>query len=134
MSEIKIEFFEDLSGLEINCPHIDAFTPDGQKAYFRVIKENPATSDCFLPTPLKDGRPKPDDCILKSVSIFDNYDGLLNGYFRTPAHKKKLRNIAVLTLTSRCGLLKQTFAASHYSWWRSMEFQPENVSVTEVEK
>lgn len=134
MSEITIEFFEDLTGLGVACPHIDSFLPDGQKVYFRVIKENPATSDCFLPTPLKEGIPKPDECIAKSVSIFDNLERLVNGYFRTPAHKKKTRNIAVLTLTSKCGLLKQTFAESHYSWWRSKEFQPEGVAVTEVEK
>jgi hypothetical protein len=128
-----MEYFEDLAALKIICPHEDAFSPDGKQQYFRVIKENISTSDGFLPTEIKDNKLRPDECICKSVSIYDNLEALKNGYFRNPARKKKPRNIAVLTLTEKCGLLKQTFAAGHHSWWRSKEFNPATATVTTIE-
>lgn len=128
-----MEYFEDLSSLEITCPHEDAFTPDGKQQYFRVIKGENANSDNFLPTRIKEGKYTPDECICKSVSVFDSVETLKNGFIRTPAHKKKPRNVAVLVLTDKCGLLKQTFASGHHSWWRSKEFKPEEATVTRIE-
>lgn len=127
-----MEYFENLAELEITCPHEDAFTPDGIQQYFRVIKNDPPTSDCFLPTKIRDKKSKPDDCICKAVSIFDNLEALKNGYFKIPAHKNKQVKIAVLTLTDKCGLVKQTFSISHHSWWRSRDFDPESVSILEA--
>lgn len=128
-----MDYFEDLFATGITCPHKDAFVPDGKQSYFRVLKHNPATSESFLPTKIKDdSKIKPDACIAKSVSLSDSLEGLLNAYFRTPAHRKK-RLIGVLTLTPTDGLLKQTFAAGHHSWWRSRAFAPERVIVQAVE-
>lgn len=127
-----MEYFEDLTALKIVCPHIDAFSPDGQKQYFRVIKGDEPTSECFLPTPPKPGKPQPDDCVCKSVSVFDDLEILKNAYFRIPAFKKKSENVAVLTLTEECGLLKQTFSPSHHSWWRSKKFNPKSAGVTKI--
>lgn len=129
-----MEYFEDLENLEIVCPHKDAFAPDGNRQYFRVIKGDSADSDSFLPTPLKKGRPRPDECICKSVSVFDDLEALKNGYFRIPAFKNKPANVAVLTLTAGCGLLKQTFAAGHHSWWRSKDFDPASGEVKRIEQ
>ena len=48
MAHITTTYFEDLNATGITCPPTDAFKPDGKKEYFRVVKHNPATSDCFI--------------------------------------------------------------------------------------
>jgi hypothetical protein len=133
MDSMNIEYFEDLVVTGITCPPTDAFSPNGELEYYRVLKNNPPVSDNFLPTILKEGKPKPDACISKAVSIYDNLQGLINGYFRTPAGKKKKSLIGELKLKPEDGMLKQTFAAGHHSWWRSKEFDPASVTVREVE-
>ena len=130
MASASITYFEDLASTDITCPHEDAFMPNGKHEYFRVLKQNPPTSDSFLPTKLnEDIKAKPDACIAKSVSIYDNLEGLINGYYKTPAHKKKKRLIGVLLLTPIDGMLKKTFANGHHSWWRSKAFQPQTVTI-----
>lgn len=134
MAELSIKYFEDLATTGITCPPEDAFIPDGKQKYFHVLKHNPATSNCFLPTKIKeDSRIKPDACIAKSVSLSNSLEGLINAYYKTPAYKKKQRLIGVLRLTHKDGLLKQTFATGHYSWWRSKAFEPESVNIEMVE-
>jgi len=129
----ELIYFEELASLGIPCPHIDAFVPDGIQEYYRVIKKNIPPSDNFLPTHIKDSKPKPDACIQKSVSLFDNQEGLISAFFKTPAHKKKARIIGILILSKKDGMLKQTFASGHHSWWRSKEFNPDSVKIVEVE-
>lgn len=128
----ELDYFEDLESTGVTCPHNDAFTPDGEQEYFRVLKHLPVSSEHFLPTPVKEGQIV-DSCIQKSVSLFDNMDGLINAFFKTPAHKKKQKVIGLVKLTPNDGMLKQTFAAGHHSWWRSKEFNPENVTLINVE-
>lgn len=132
MAEIVIEYFEDLSNCGCTCPHEDAICPDGSKKYYRAVKFKPATSESFLPTEIKDGQVPPDKCIIKSVSIFDNIESLKNGYFRTPAFKKRQRLAAELPLTEKDGVLKKTFSPGHHSWWRSKTFDPSIVYIIEV--
>jgi hypothetical protein len=121
-----------LKSTGVTCPHIDAFVPDGKQEYFRVLKHLPVSSDNFLPTPVKEGQIV-DSCIQKSVSLFDNMDGLINAFFKIPAHKKKQKVIGVLKLTSNDGLLKQTFAAGHHSWWRTKSFNSDAVTLRYIE-
>lgn len=129
----ELTYFENLQETGITCPHEDAFSPKGNVVYYRVLKHNPPTSDDFLPTNMREGKHKPDACIQKAVSVSDSLEGLLNGYFKTPAHKKKNRVIGMITLKTEDGKLKQTFAVGHHSWWRSQAFNPVTVSVQEVE-
>lgn len=125
-------YFEDLINCGV-CPHVDATVPDGIKVYFRVVKENPATSECFLPTaPRKDLLP-PDPCIAKAVSIYDSIDALKNGYSRNPTRKKERGLIATIILKPCDGMVKQTFSAGHYSWWRTKEFDHTAVTVQILE-
>ena len=98
-----------------------------------MLKHKPVTSESFLPTIPKKGKSKLDACIAKSVSLSDSLEGLINAYFRIPAYKKKQRIIGVLTLTPNDGMLKQTFAEGHRSWWRSCSFEPESVTIKTVE-
>lgn len=132
------EYFEDLN-VGCTCPHADAFVPKGEKTYYRIIKAEAANSACFLPTPIREGRPLPDgfdDCIGKSVSIYDDLDGMINGFFKIQAGKKKSRSIKIgeLRLQEKDGVLKQTFDnKNHHSWWRSQHFDPTQVIVREIE-
>lgn len=129
-----IIYFEDLA-IEGNiCPPEDAFLPDGTKGYYRVVKHNPASSDCLTSHRKKHpSRTYKDECISRAVSTFDTVEGLLNAFIRTPAAKKKERLIGKLTLQEKDGKLKQTFSEGHYSWWRSVAFDISSVTIQKVE-
>jgi hypothetical protein len=135
MQEEQTSYFEDLN-VGITCPHEDAFAPDGSKVFYRYIHRDIAKSESFLPTPIREDRPLPaayDDCIGKSVSIFDDIRGLLNGVFKLPHHKGKKRTIGLLTLTPNDGVIKQTFDnPNHHSWWRSQQFDHTVVQTQEI--
>jgi hypothetical protein len=138
MAEGENTYFEDLN-VGCSCPHEDAFVPKGEKIYYRIIKAEAVNSECFLPIPIRDDRPLPegfDDCIGKSVSIYDDLEGMINGFFKVQAGKKKNRAIKVglLQLTETDGVLKQTFDnKNHHSWWRSQAFNVAAVIVQDIE-
>ncbi len=134
MLDSNFEYFEDIKDLEITCPPENALIPDGTKEFYRVVKHNPATSNCFLPRKvLFTDMDNFDQCILKSLSTFDNIDGLVNAFFKTPAHKKKRKLIAACILQENDGKIQQTFSPGHYSWWRSKLFDPSSAKIQEVE-
>jgi hypothetical protein len=128
--ENKIEYFENLHNCG-ECPHADAFVPDGVTPYYRVVRHTPVVSESFLPTPVREGF-EIDPCIAKSVSIYDSLDGIRNGYSKTPALKKKQGYVAILVLQPGDGLLKKTFSDGHHSWWRSTGFNHENAQLQTV--
>jgi hypothetical protein len=134
--EDKIEYFEDLCKLDLICPHTDALECDGTKIYYRAIKGE-LSSDSFLPTPLDDSRPLPkafDECIAKSVSVFDDLQGLINAVYRLPFNRGKKKTIGILKLAPTDGKIKQTFDnKSHHSWWRSKTFNITTVTKQDVE-
>jgi hypothetical protein len=120
-------YFENLNDCGV-CPPTDAYSPDGVTPYYRVVKENPVTSNSFLPTRIREGL-EIEPCIAKSVSIYDSLDGIRNGYSKTPALKNKPGFIAMIVLRPQDGLLKQTLSNGHHSWWRSTEFNSETVKI-----
>lgn len=127
-------YFEDLAIEGQVCPHDDAVVPDGVKTYYRVLKNNPATSECFISHRVKFPEKEFDDeCEARSVSLSDSLEGLINGYFKVQANKKKARNIGVLTLLPTDGVVKQTGHKSHHSWWRSQTFDHTTVTVQLIE-
>jgi len=140
MAAGEITYFEDLN-VGCTCPHEDAFAPKGDKTYYRIIKAEAVNSECFLPTPIREDRPLPDgfdDCIGKSVSIYDDLQGMINGYFKVPSGKKKKQTrkikVGFLKLNESDGVLKQTFDnINHHSWWRSQGFNVAAVTVQEIE-
>lgn len=136
MASVDTTYFEDLAATGITCPHEDAFVPDGSKTYFRVLKSSEANSECFLPTTIKTDKPLPDDfddCIGKSVSIFDSLEGMINGFFKLPHNRGKKKHIGILQLQPNDGMLKQTFRKNHHSWWRSQAFDIATVTIKEIE-
>ena len=137
MSEsISPTYFEDVTAAGIPCPHEDAFVPDGERIYYRVLKSSSVSSDCFLPTVVKDDRPLPqgyDNCIGKSVSVFDDLQVMINSIFRLPFNRGKKKTIGLLKLTANDGVLKQTFDnKNHHSWWRSKAFDIATVEFKEI--
>lgn len=131
----KIDYFEEIDILGITCPHEDAFEPNGLKEFYRVLKTNPATSDCFLPTPINSDKPLPrgfDECIGRSVSVYDDLQGMINGFFKLPSNKGKKKYIGILKLKETDGRIKQTFDhKNHHSWWRSRDFDITTVTIQE---
>ena len=133
MAYITIEYFEDLSATGVTCLPTDAFKPDGKKEYFRVVKHNPAISDCFISHRAKfPTKVFKDECEARAVSLTDSLEGLINGYFKIPAHKKKNHFIGSVKLKPQDGLLKQTFAAGHHAWWRSPVFEPSSANIQTI--
>lgn len=121
-------YFEDLANCG-ECPPTDAIAPDGITIYYRVVKQNPATSECFFPTIPRFDPEQYDPCILKAVSIFTSIEGMANGLSKTPARKNKPAFVASFTLTSEDGVLKATGGGGHHSWWRSTNFDHTAVAV-----
>ena len=134
MAENKTIYFEDLASVGIMCPHEDAFLPDGSKVYYRKLKANSELNDSFIAPPYNEERAlEADACIQKSLSVFDNLESLINAVFRTPAGKRKVKQIAVLQLLPDHGVIKKTFGPNHHSWWRSHDFDVSAVTIKEIE-
>jgi hypothetical protein len=134
MTEITIEYFEDLDISGQTCPPEDCFFSDGITEYYRAVLTDPATSDCFTSHRLKnpDRIYNLDECEVRSVSLSMTIEGLIHGVFKTPAFKKREKLVGVVILCEADGPVKQTFAAHHHSWWRSKSFKPENVKVIKI--
>ena len=114
-----MKWFEELPE---QCPPADAEPANGM--YYRIVGGIPSkTEDYFSqrrlqPTKTFHGEGI-DECVIRSVSLFDSIDAatkrLLLPKFRT--HK-----VAVVQLEEKDGVVKKTFGPSHYSWWRTEEF------------
>jgi hypothetical protein len=134
MSKVSITYFEDLKLDKSTCPHEDAFIPDGTIEFYRIVKCNPASSECLMSHRSKHPtREYTDECIARAVSTFDSAEGLLNAFFKTPAGKKKEKLLGKIVLKSGDGMIKQTFADGHHSWWRSQSFDISSVTIQKVE-
>lgn len=129
----NIEFFEDLTTTGNTCPPDDAFSPNGEQEYFRVIKKNKPIAESFVPKKFKE-EDAVDPCIAKALSVSDSLQSLINGYFKIPANKKREVLVGTLKLVNNDGLIKQTFAKGHHSWWRSTVFDTSTVAIQTIEQ
>lgn len=106
-----------------DCPPNDAIEPNGQE-FFRLCVEDPANDSDFYsqkkenPTRTFAGV---SDCILSSVSLWDDRTKCLKQK-KYPTQKNKV--LGKIQLNKEDGLIKNTFKANHYSWWRSHSFDP----------
>lgn len=116
---IQKEWFEILPA---SCPPDDAQECNG--TFYRIAHGDPATSSDFFsqrkmnPDKLFSGI---DECTLRSISIFSDYDET-SKKLKLPKFKKA--SIAKVELKPDDGLIKKTFGPHHYSWWRTINFQP----------
>jgi len=117
-------WFEELPE---QCPPKESNPPEGK--FFRLIHgEIPASEDFFskrFENPEMEF-PNIPECIARAVSTFDDVKECLK-LKKLPRHKNKF--VAELSLTPADGLVLKTFSKNHYSWWRSDDFIPEDVTV-----
>lgn len=99
--------------------------------YYRIAHGNPATSPDFFsqrrlqPNKIFSGNGI-DECVTRAVSLFkDKCDALKR--LKLPKFKHSV--IAAVELEPKDGVMKKTFRDSHYSWWRSMDFNVNQVKV-----
>jgi hypothetical protein len=117
--ESNYTWIEDLPK---NCPPNDAFSPEELPLY-RLIRSFPPTMEDFRPNP----HCNISECINKSVSLFSRIENALE-LKKLPRHKDKL--IARVILLNKDGLIKHTFSnPSHYSWWITRDFNPEQSEI-----
>ncbi|SIN95260.1 hypothetical protein [Chitinophaga niabensis] len=115
-------WFEELPE---RCPPQDVLLPNG-KTFYRLINGETPTSDDFLSTraefPLQVFSGV-DECIVRSISIFTQKNDCEN-ILKLARHKHK--KVFEISLYENDGAIKQTFKASHHSWWRTLSFQISN--------
>lgn len=120
------KWFEDLPE---QCPPKDARACKG--IFYRIATGNPAQSADFFsqrrlaPDRVFKGKGI-DECIACAVSLFSHLEDAKK---RMKLPKFKQAHIAAIELHPKDGWMKKTFSDSHYSWWRTTDF---NVSQAEI--
>ena len=117
-----MNWYEQLPEL---CPPVDAVPCEG--AYYRIAKGNPASNgDFFSQRKLQPNKVFTglgvDECVARSISLFSDINDAIRR-LKLP----KFRNAQI----AKDGVMKKTFSDSHYSWWRSTNFE---VSQAKIEK
>ena len=128
MNKITTKWFEELPE---QCPPEDAKECNG--IYYRISNGNPATStDFFSQKKLQSDKvfigKGIDDCIVKSISLFSDRKEI-EKRMKLPKFRKGV--IAEVRLEPKDGMIKKTFGAAHYSWWRTNEFDVSQAKVLE---
>ena len=70
-----------------------------------------------------------DECIARAVSLFADEEDVTR---RLKLPKFRHAHIAEVVLTPKDGVMKKTFSASHYSWWRSTNFNISTAKIIEI--
>ena len=104
------------------CPPEDAKPVSGR--FYRIAKGNPADSgDFFSQRKLQPGKvfvgKGIDECIVRSISLFSELSDAQKKLF---IPKFKHAHIVMVDLEPKDGVVKKTFADSHFSWWRTVDF------------
>jgi hypothetical protein len=123
-----MNWYEQLPEL---CPPVDAVPCEG--TYYRIAKGNPASNgDFFSQRKLQPNKVFTglgvDECVARSISLFSDINDAIR---RLKLPKFRNAQIAAVTLEPKDGVMKKTFSDSHYSWWRSTNFE---VSQAKIEK
>lgn len=104
------------------CPPKDAEPCNG--TYYRIAKGIPTESEDYFsqrmlqPEKIFTGEGI-DECILRAVSVFDTPE-MASKRLKLPKFKSQM--VIQISLTEKDGVAKKTFGPSHYSWWRSINF------------
>lgn len=104
------------------CPPADAVEACGR--YYRIAKGLPTESeDYFSQRKLQPNKvfigEGIDECIVRSVSLFSTQDDAKK---RLLLPKFRNQKIVIVELKPKDGVIKKTFGPSHYSWWRTVDF------------
>lgn len=112
-------WFEELPS---QCPPADAMPAQGR--FFRIAKGLPTESeDYFSQRHLQPDKvfigEGIDECIVRSVSLFNDLE-VAKMRLRLPKFRNQI--IVAVDLEPVDGVMKKTFGLSHFSWWRSTDF------------
>lgn len=112
-------WFEELPS---QCPPADAMPAQGR--FFRIAKGLPTESeDYFSQRHLQPDKvfigEGIDECIVRSVSLFNDLE-VAKMRLRLPKFRNQI--IVAVDLEPVDGVIKKTFGLSHFSWWRSTDF------------
>ena len=114
--------------LPLNCPPEIAYAP--KATYFRLGSIPPDDSDFWSHRrrfPHK--KFHVDECVARSLSIFDDQNAAEQLKRLLPA--MRLKPIFQIDLVEKDGLIQQTSNdLHHFSWWRSTEFDLENIKIS----
>lgn len=124
-----MEWFEELPQY---CPPADASQSIG--TYYRIADGNPASSaDYFSQRKLQPDKVFKgqgiDECITRAVSLFKD---VADAKKRLKLPKFRHSYIARVDLEPKDGMIKKTFRDSHYSWWRSKNFDVRKAKIVEL--
>lgn len=114
------------------CPPIDASPCNGR--FYRIAKGNPASDGDFYsqrklqPDKVFIGHGI-DECIARAISLFADENDAVK---RLKLPKFRKANIAEVILQPKDGVMKKTFSDSHFSWWRSTDFDVSQTKVLEI--
>ncbi|NEV94471.1 hypothetical protein G3567_09990 [Psychroflexus sp. YR1-1] len=117
------------------CPPEKAFEPNDFKVFRLATNKNIDESDFQSQRALK---PKAkfkgvDECIARSISVFDEINKCLN-MAKLPLYKNKWKAVLEIELNESDGLALKTFKdPCHYSWWRSTTFDINNSILKTIE-
>ena len=124
-----MDWFEELPPL---CPPSDAIPCNGR--FYRIAKGNPVDNGDFFsqrklqPNKIFTGKGI-DECIARAISLFSD---ATDASRRLKLPKFRNANVAEVVLQPKDGVMKKTFSDSHYSWWRSKNFEVSQAKIIEV--
>ncbi len=123
---MKYEWFEELPK---QCPPKDAKECCG--VFYRIAEGDPATSEDFFsqrkmnPHKVFKGL-ELDECIVRAISLFSDVEDAKR-LLKLP--KFKNNTVAEVNLIPKDGLILKTFKRSHFSWWRTIDFDVKQAKV-----
>ncbi len=122
-----MEYLEDLTNIRC-CPPLDAISPDGVAAYYRLIDHDPPTWEDIRARAEDDGYIKLEDskkCKSKSCSIFGSNYQLKERFLvkGNPAMQVRYRKSGIFSVILKLedGKIKEG-KDGHFDWWVSRSF------------
>lgn len=126
-----MDWYEELPE---QCPEKEAFNPDNEVFYRVIDGDRPELTD-FISHRLLYGEgrvfPGMPECRARSVSLFKDLSDIQKRTLKTPKFKNK--KVVKVLLKKKDGVIAKTSKLSHYSWWRSKDFNLDNVTIVENE-
>ncbi len=106
------------------CPPEDAFEPDDDSSFYRLV-DNIPPQECDFWSHRKlypSKKFKITECVTRSCSLISTFERCKE-LSKLPTQQNK--KIIKIVLTAQAGLVKQTGKdVCHYSWWRAKKFNP----------